>query len=310
MGREGAYFHRPVMVKEVLEGLGVRPGGIWIDSTVGEGGHSVAILESTSPGGRLLGMDLDPMALERTRRRLSSWEDLVTLVQQNFRNLEEVARERGFLPADGVVIDLGMSSLQLEGEGRGFSFREQAELDMRFDPRAPLTAHTVVNTWSERDLTQVLARYGEEPHARQIARAIVRARPVMTAAELADIVARSAGWRRGRLHPATRSFQALRIAVNQELENLELGLNQAINVLRRSGRLVVLSYHSLEDRTVKEFLRQEAKDCLCPRGTHPCQCGHRARLKPVYKKVVRPSRDEIRSNPRSRSARLRVAERI
>lgn len=298
-------YHRPVMVEEVLDLLAVRPGGRYLDGTVGEGGHALALLRASAPDGRLLGLDLDPVALERARRRLAPFEGRVRLVRASYARMGEVARAEGFAPVDGVLLDLGLSSLQLEGEERGFSFHQDAPLDMRFDPDQPLTAADLVNRLPERELARLLREYGEEPRARAIARAVVRHRPVRTARQLARIVEGAVG-RRGRLHPATRTFQALRIAVNRELEVLEEGLREAVDLLAPGGRLAVLSYHSLEDRIVKRFLREMARGCTCPPDLPRCRCGRGPVLRPLTRKPVRPRPEEVRENPRARSARLRA----
>jgi len=285
-------YHHPVMVEEAIEVLRVQPGGRYIDCTVGEGGHAEAILERSSPGGLLLGLDVDPEAIEVARARLKKFGKTCFLVQENFRHLEEICGRYNFHPVHGVLFDLGVSSLQLEREGKGFSFQREAPLDMRFDPREPLTAEDIVNRFSEEELALILRKYGEEQHSNRIARSIVRNRPIRTTLQLAELVSRAVDGRRGRLHPATRTFQALRIAVNHELENLSLALKAAVNVLGPGGRLVVISFHSLEDRLVKNFMRQE-KGLLV-----------------VQKKVLRPSPEEVQRNPRSRSAKLRVGERL
>lgn len=301
--------HTPVLVGEVLQGLDVRKGGTYVDATLGEGGHARAILEASSPGGRLLGLDLDPQALEAARQRLQPFWPVATLLKGNYALVGHLARVFGFSGVDGVLFDLGLSSLQLEGERRGFSFLRAEPLDMRFDPEQELTADTVVNSYSAHELTTVLREYGEERRADRIVKAIVESRPIRDSLQLAEVVARAVGRRRSALHPATRTFQAIRIEVNKELMNLERGLEQAIQLLRPGGRLVVISYHSLEDRIVKQLMQREAQDCICPPGTPVCTCGHVATLRVVTKKVVRPGSQEVKANPRSRSARLRVAER-
>jgi 16S rRNA (cytosine1402-N4)-methyltransferase len=302
--------HVPVMVAEVVEALGVRPGGRYIDGTVGAGGHAAAVLEKCQPGGSLLGFDADPQALAIARERLAKFGQAATLVNDNFSRLEVVARENGFISVDGILLDLGLSSMQLDEAGRGFSFQHEAPLDMRFGPEQELTAGDIVNHWSERELADVIYRYGEERLSRRIARGIVSGRPVFTTTHLASIVEKAVGGRRGRIHPATRTFQALRIAVNGELENLETVLAYTVGLLGHGGRLVVISYHSLEDRIVKQFLKREAAGCACPSGTPVCQCGRVPTLSLVLKKVVTPSLLEVGMNPRSRSARMRVAERL
>ena len=298
------------MVAEVLRSLSVQPGGRFVDCTVGGGGHSLAILEAAAPGGLLLGIDADADALEIARARLQPPIDSVLLSQANFRDLAAVCRKANFIPVHGVLFDLGVSSYQLSAEGRGFSFQAEAPLDMRFGESQTVTADEIVNTYSERDLADLIWRYGEEPASRRIARAIVGARPLATTSELAAVISRAAAGARRRIHPATRTFQALRIAVNDELNALTSALGQAIDVLGRGGRLVVIAFHSLEDRIVKQFMRRESRDCICPPEAPACTCGHRARLRLVTKGAARPSQEEVAVNRRSRSARLRAAEKL
>jgi 16S rRNA (cytosine1402-N4)-methyltransferase len=302
--------HIPVLLNETIEALAVQPGGRYIDGTVGGGGHAAAILEHSSPGGQLLGIDADPEAVKFAQKRLKAFGLSVLIVNDNFVNLEAICIKYDFLPVHGILFDLGLSSLQLNGGGRGFSFQYDAPLDMRFNPGQKVTAADIVNTSSEAELARIIRTYGEEGCSHRIARRIVRERPVKTTLDLAQIVERAAAPRKRGIHPATKTFQALRIAVNHELENLEEALKQAINLLGFEGRLVVISYHSLEDRLVKHFIQQESKDCICPPGTLSCICHHTARLRLVSKKVITPSPEEVSRNPRSRSARLRVAERI
>ncbi len=304
--------HIPVLYQETLAALNIRPGGHYIDCTVGGGGHALGIVEQSEPTGRLLGLDADPEALKVAARRLAGREARIVLINENFVNLERVAGEHGFIPADGILMDLGVSSMQLDDVSRGFSFRAEAPLDMRFGPRQAETAFDVVNNYTERELADLIAQYGEEPRARAIARAIVRARedsPVETTAQLARIIEHVVPGR-GKIHPATRTFQALRIAVNRELENLESALRQAVEILADDGRLAVISFHSLEDRLVKQFFAVEARGCICPPRIPVCVCGHTPRLEIMAKKPVAPSPEEIRRNPRSRSAKLRVARKL
>ena len=289
-------YHTPVLTGESIENLQVKAGGAYIDCTVGEGGHSWAILEASSPGGRLLGIDLDPQALEAAEERLLPYRDFCVLVNDNFSNLRRIARDQGFYPVDGILVDLGLSSLQLEGEDRGFSFRTDGALDMRFDPRQGVTAWEVVNNYSREELTRIIATYGEEHRADRIAREVVESRSIDTALQLAKVVSRAVRRPWGRTHPATRVFQAIRMEVNRELENLALVLRQGISLLKGGGRLVIISYHSIEDRLVKNFFREESREARSIRA--------------VNKKVISPSREEVRTNRRSRSARMRVAERI
>ncbi len=312
--------HLPVMVKEVMVALSPLPGSLQIDATVGGGGHAVRILESTAPDGRLLGIDADPLAIQRTQSRLATFGDRVVLRQANFEDLGDVASEAGFPAVDGILLDLGLSSYQLDEEQRGFSFRAVGPLDMRFDPRRGTPASDVVAHESADGLQQIFSRYGEEPFSGRIARAIVRERqraPIETGERLAQVVesavpagARSPRGRRRRIHPATRVFQALRIHVNRELEVLPRALAAAVELLRPGGRLVVISYHSLEDRLVKRFVAAERRGCICPPELPVCVCGHSPRLRPVGGAPQRPSEEEIAANPRARSARLRAAERL
>jgi 16S rRNA (cytosine1402-N4)-methyltransferase len=298
------------MVSEALAGLDPKSGGAYIDCTVGGGGHSLAVLE-TAPDIRVMGIDLDGEARRTASLRLAEYGNAVDIVEGNFRDVEQIADEHGFNPADGVLFDLGLSSIQVDTAVRGFSLRQEARLDMRFDTAQKLTAHELVNRRSADHLADLIFRLGEEPRARRIARAVVRNRPVETTTALAEIVEGAVGRAGGRrIHPATRTFQALRMAVNSELENLRQGLAGAIRVLRRAGRLVVISYHSLEDRVVKTTLRREAADCVCPPKTPVCACGHEASLRLVHRRVIRPDAHEVTANPRARSARLRTAERI
>jgi 16S rRNA (cytosine1402-N4)-methyltransferase len=321
--------HVPVMLNETVELLAIRPNAGYIDGTVGLGGHAAAILERNRPGGRLLGIDADPDALAIAAERLAQFGDRVRLVRGNFRDLATHAQAEGFEPAAGVLLDLGVSSLQFGPRGRGFAFRWDQPLDMRMDPSLPTSAADIVNSYEEDDLANLIYEFGEERRSRAIARAIVRARPVETTVQLARTVeqavgragdsshvpsGREAGWRPnrwGKTHPATRTFQALRIGVNRELESLTAVVRTAHDLLEApGGRLAVISYHSLEDRIVKEFIRRESRDCVCPPGLPICACGHRATLAPVTKGAVQPSPAEVATNPRSRSARLRVAVRL
>jgi 16S rRNA (cytosine1402-N4)-methyltransferase len=301
-----APLHTPVLLNEVLEGLGVKAGGRYVDCTVGTGGHARAILKRSKPHGRLLGIDLDPVAIEVAECQLSSYKDRVKLKYDSFAELKEIASAQGFVPADGVLLDLGLSSLQLESGERGFSFQKDGPLDMRMDPHGDITADHLVNDLTELELAGIIAEYAEEVRAKTIARAIVRNRPLTTTLELADVVARAVG-RRRRLHPATRTFQALRMAVNGELEALSSALPQTTEVLGKGGRLAIISFHSLEDRIVKQFMVKESRDCICPPELPVCKCGHERKLKILTKKPVRPSSEEVRHNPRSRSAKLRIA---
>jgi len=304
--------HVPALLDEVMAGLQPRRGGYFVDCTVGLGGHAAAVLERISPTGRLLGIDADPEAIKMSQDRLSDYGEAVTLVNDNFVNLEAICERYHFHPVDGILFDLGVSSLQLDTAERGFSFHLDAPLNMRFDPGQGLTASDIVNSFSEQELSKLIERYGEERHSRRIARHIVQNRPIATTVELARLIEQVSGApaRRGKIHPATRTFMALRIAVNNELQNLEQALTQTPNLLRPGGRLTVISYHSLEDRIVKQFMRYAASSCLCPPGTVICRCGHVPTLNLISRKVIKPTSLEIESNPRSRSAKLRIAERL
>jgi 16S rRNA (cytosine1402-N4)-methyltransferase len=301
--------HVPVMLAEVLEALAVHPGGRYVDCTLGGAGHAEAILERSQPGGTLVGIDADPAAIERGAERLARFEGAFRLVQGNFRQVGEICRQMEFAPVHGVLMDLGLSSFQLD-EGEGFSFQRETPLDMRFGGTA-LTAEDIVNNYSEAELADLIFKYGEDPASRRIARYIVAARPVRTTAQLAKAVEQAVGRRANlKTHPATRTFQALRIAVNQELDSLAAALPQAHGLLGFGARLAVLSYHSLEDRIVKEYIRRESRDCICPPGLPECRCGHTATLRPVTRGALTPGLNEIAANPRARSAKLRAAERI
>ncbi|MDO8491319.1 MAG: 16S rRNA (cytosine(1402)-N(4))-methyltransferase RsmH [Dehalococcoidia bacterium] len=301
--------HIPVMLNEAIEGLNVQRGGRYVDCTLGGGGHAASILEESSPGGQLLGIDADPAAISAARERLREYRRDLILVNDNFKKVERICTAYGFRPVHGILFDLGMSSLQLEDSSRGFSFQRDAPLDMRFSPDQKLTAADVVNTFSERELADLIFQYGEEPRSRVIARHIVRKRPVVSTLQLAKIIERAVG-ERGRIHPATRTFQALRIAVNEELDNLKLALEQSVNLLGFGGRLVVISFHSLEDRVVKVFMQQQARGCICPPDIPECVCGRAPTLRVITRKPVTPGEAEVEANPRSRSAKMRVAERV
>jgi len=302
--------HAPVLLPEVLAALSPRAGGRYLDGTLGGGGHAAGILDASAPDGRLLGLDRDPAALARARARLAPYGDRAVCVRASFADLGAVATARGFAPLDGVLFDLGFSSDQVDDPARGLSFQAEGPLDMRLDPDTPITAAGLVNGLPEAELADVIYRYGEDRMSRRLARAIVAARPIHTTTELAAVVARAAGGRRDRIHPATRTFQALRIAVNDELVALEAALPQAIDHLAPGGRLAVIAFHSLEDRLVKHTLRDAARDCVCPPRLPECRCGHRATLRLVTRKPILPSPAEVAANPRARSAKLRVAERL
>jgi len=297
--------HTPVLLKEVIAGLDVRPGGRYIDATIGAGGHAAAILERSAPDGQLLGIDVDPLAIETARQNLKSLGERVTLYQGNFRTLRAIAQGAGFVGADGILFDLGLSSLQLADESRGFGFGVDAPLDMRMSPELTRTAADMVNQLSAEELEKILKEYGQERWAKKIAMTIVLNRRISTSKQLAELIARVIP-RRGRLHPATKTFQALRVAVNDELGAIAEALPQALELLKPKGRLGVISFHSLEDRLVKNFFRRESRGCICPPELLVCECGHEPRLKLLSAKAIKPTREEVAANPRARSARLRL----
>ncbi len=299
--------HTPVLAERVVDLLAVGPGRRYVDCTLGLGGHSRAI---AAAGGQVLGIDLDPAALAAAGRALASWSG-VRLVRGNFSDLLSLAAAQGWASVDGILLDLGLCSLHVDDPGRGFSFTSPALADMRFDPDAPLTANDLLNDLAEEDLADLIRRGGEEPAARPIARAIVARRPIESARMLADVVAAAVGHRHGvGTHPATRTFQALRLEVNQELDRLHAVLPRTLDLLAPGGRLVVIAYHSLEDREVKQFLQRESRDCICPAGLPECRCGHRAVLRLLNRHPERPDPGEVARNRRARSARLRAAERL
>jgi 16S rRNA (cytosine1402-N4)-methyltransferase len=302
--------HKPVLYNEIIHALKPGSPGRYVDGTLGAGGHARGILEASHPDGQLLGMDVDPDALEVARRNLQPFGGRAVLVQASYTNLSAELDALGWKSVDGILLDLGLSSMQLGSADRGFSFQIDAPLDMRFNPLASLTADDLVNRLSEQELADIIYKYGEERRSRQVAKAIVRARPIHTTQKLAEVVASATRSGSPGIHPATRTFQSLRIAVNDELEAIEVVLPQTISHLTPGGRLAVLSFHSLEDRIIKHFFRQESRDCICPPRQPICTCGHRASIEEVTRRPIRPSETEIQSNPRSRSARLRVAEKL
>jgi 16S rRNA (cytosine1402-N4)-methyltransferase len=310
--------HLPVMVDEVIASLAIGPGSSVADCTVGGGGHAERILEATSPHGRLLGLDADRAAIAEATSVLAPFGDRVILRHANFEAIYDAAVDSGLAPLDAVLFDLGISSYQLADPDRGFSFAADAPPDMRFDETTGLSALELIDRSSERELAGILATFGEERRAGRIAKAILAARSegrLVTAADLASVVAaaspgRPGGADAGRIHPATRTFQALRIAVNREVEVLSSGLAGALAALRPGGRLAAISYHSLEDRIVKRFLVRESRDCIEDPMPPVCTCGHRAQLRGVTKGVVTPGPEEVRRNRRARSAKLRVAEKL
>ena len=302
--------HQPVLYNEIIHFLKPHQSGRYVDGTIGAGGHARGILDASEPEGLLLGFDVDSSALQLARKHLESYQDRVFLVNSSFKNLSEQLDAMGWQMVDGILLDLGISSMQIDVQGRGFSFGKDAPLDMRFNQQDRITAKELVNNLPEEELADLLFKYGEERRSRRVAKVIVNARPIESTVELAKIVASATSSGRPGMHPATRTFQALRIAVNDELAAIEQVLPQAISSLKSGGRLAVIAYHSLEDRIVKHYFRQESKDCICPPEQILCVCGHKAAVKVITKRPIRPLEEEIAKNPRARSARLRVVEKI
>jgi 16S rRNA (cytosine1402-N4)-methyltransferase len=302
--------HLPVLYNEIIHAMQPHREGLYIDGTLGAGGHAWGILQASNPDGLLLGLDVDPQALSLAREKLAEFGERAILVRASYSNLLQQMAILAWRQVDGILLDLGLSSMQLDTQARGFSFQTEAPLDMRFDPDGKVCAADLVNNLDEIELAELLYRYGEERRSRQVARAIVNARAIQTTTQLAQVVAGATSGGKSGIHPATRTFQALRIAVNGELEALEEVLPQTLTALTPGGRLAVISFHSLEDRMVKQFMRMESKDCICPPRQPVCTCGHKATLRDLTVKPVRPQEEEIKNNPRARSARLRIAERI
>jgi 16S rRNA (cytosine1402-N4)-methyltransferase len=302
-------LHQPALYQEIIHFLRPKSGGFYVDGTVGAGGHASGILAMSEPGGRLLGLDVDDDALAQARQNLAPFGERVWLKKAPYTSLPERLAELGWKSVDGILLDLGASSMQFDNPARGFSFLAEGPLDMRFDTSNPLKAAEIVNAWPEDDLADIIYRYGEEPASRRIARAIVAGRPVDSTRMLASIV-ESVKPRRGPHHPATQTFQALRIAVNGELESVENILPIAVAALTSGGRLAIISFHSLEDRLVKNYFHRESKDCICPPHQPVCTCGHKATIKEITRRPVKPMESEIKKNSRARSAKLRVAEKI
>lgn len=307
--------HRPVLYKQIINAIQPFDGGKYVDCTVGAGGHAFGILEACSPNGKLLGLDVDPHALDLAKKKLATFGNRAVLLNVSYKHLSKTLTEEGWENVDGILIDLGVSSMQLDDPQRGFSFLRDAPLDMRFDPTGSVRAEDLVNELSENQLADLIYKYGEELHSRKIAKAIVINRPISSASQLAELIVATVGYHehkhsKHRRHPATRTFQALRIEVNQELNSLEKVLPQTIDSLNQKGRLAIIAFHSLEDRMVKQFFQQESVDCICPPEIPVCVCSHRARLKIITRRPIRPEQYEIDNNPRARSARLRVIEKI
>ena len=302
--------HQPVLYKEIIHALQPQAGGRYVDGTLGAGGHARGIMEASAPDGQLLGLDVDPQALAIARRYLAPYEHRIHLAQASYTSLSTQLALLQWDAVDGIVLDLGASSMQFDTPERGFSFLQDAPLDMRFGPHIPQTAADLVNKYSERELADLIYQYGEERESRKIARAIVKARPIHTTRELVAAIESVSPRRGDRVHPATRTFQALRIAVNDELTSIEEVLPQAVAALKPGGRLAVISFHSLEDRIVKDFFREQSRDLINPPYERIYEVERKATLKEVHRKPIVPSEEEIKDNPRARSAKLRIAEKI
>ena len=298
------------MVPEILKYLEVSSGGRYIDCTLGEGGHTKSLLEASNPGGEVLGIDADHEAIEVSKNRLEEYGERFIYDNSNFKNIKKIAMKSKFVPCHGILFDLGVSSLQLDKESRGFSFRRKAPLDMRFSINQTLTAQDVLNTFSESEISDILYQYGEERQSRKIAKLIIENRPLSNADELSDLIKKNIRQTNYKINPSTKTFQALRIYINEELNSLSQALEQSLEILGVGGRMAVISYHSLEDKIVKNFFKKESKYCICPPNIPECDCGHFPKLKIITKKPVSPSQSEIDANKRSRSAKLRVVERI
>ncbi|HKZ44333.1 MAG TPA: 16S rRNA (cytosine(1402)-N(4))-methyltransferase RsmH [Anaerolineales bacterium] len=303
------YSHEPVLYQEIIHALNPSSGGRYVDGTIGAGGHASGILMACEPDGELLGMDIDPQAVSLARQNLQKFGARVRIIPASYTTLSSHLAEIGWEKINGMVLDLGASSMQFDDPDRGFSFQVDSDLDMRFEPSNFINANKVVNDLSETELADLLFKYGEEPKSRQIARAIIQARPITGTVQLARVIS-SVYSSRGKIHPATRSFQAIRIAVNDELKAIETVLPQAINALAPGGRLAVISFHSLEDRIAKSYFRQESRDCICPPKQPVCTCGHKASVREINRRPIMASEEEIQRNPRARSAKLRIVEKL
>jgi 16S rRNA (cytosine1402-N4)-methyltransferase len=301
--------HQPVLYHEIIHALQPKNAGHYVDGTLGAGSHARGILEACKPEGRLLGLDVDPQALALARETLAPYGQRAHLLQASYDSLAGILQEIGWDKVDGILLDLGLSSMQLDTPERGFSFQHDAPLDMRFNPASPTSAADLVNILPQEELADLIYRYGEERASRRIAQAIVKARPLQTTRQLAAVIEAILP-RKGRVHPATQTFQALRIAVNEELDRVKNVLPQAVAALKSGGRLAIISFHSLEDRIVKEYFRKESRDCICPPRQPVCTCGHKATLKEVTRKPIIPGEAETKANPRARSAKLRVTEKL
>lgn len=300
--------HRPVLYQETIEYLAPKSLGRYLDCTAGAGGHSFGILEASSPDGQLIAIDLDPTAIQLTTENLSIFGNRALVVHDSYLRAARILQQNGWDKVDGIVLDLGVSSMQLDQVERGFSFRTDAPLDMRFDPTQGPTAADLVNNLTEKELADLIWRYGDERFSRRIARKIVQKRPILTTTQLAEAVRSAIGGSHSRIDPATRTFQAVRIAVNDELRTVEEAIPSLIELLKPKGRLAIISFHSLEDRLVKQAFRRESTDCICPPEQPICTCGHIASIRVLTPRPISPSEKEIEENPRARSAKLRVAE--
>jgi 16S rRNA (cytosine1402-N4)-methyltransferase len=302
--------HQPVLYHEVLDALAPKPGRKYLDGTLGAAGHAEGILKASAPDGKLLGLDLDPEALAIAHQRLFDYNNRTIIRQASYQETPEILIEIGWKKLAGILLDLGVSSMQLDCPARGFSFMEKGPLDMRFDQTVGSTAAEIVNTRSEEALADLIWKFGDERYSRRIARAIVKARPIFTTHDLAVVIEDAVPGYQVQIHPATRTFQALRIATNKELETLSRSLPGLVESLEIGGKIVVISFHSLEDRIVKQYFKKESQNCICPPEQPICTCGHQASLEIITKKPVRASEEEVQDNPRSRSARMRVAQKI
>lgn len=305
----GAAPHLPVLLKAIITALQPKSTGRYLDGTLGAGGHSSSILDESAPDGEVIGFDLDPQALTLARQRLATYGERAHIVQASYTTMRVEAEKLGWGAVDGILLDFGVSSMQLDTPERGFSFLHDGPLDMRFTPYATQSAADLVNTFPEADLADILFRYGDERLSRKIARTIVNNRPIHTTGELANLILKNIG-KKERIHPATRTFQALRIAVNNELESIKTVIPLAMSLLKPGGRLAVISFHSLEDRLVKEYFRRESKDCICPPRQPVCTCGHKASLKEINRRPIEADEIEKQVNSRARSAKLRIAEKL
>lgn len=302
--------HLPVLYNEILNALCPRTTGRYVDATLGAGGHAQGILCACAPDGKLLGFEIDPVAIQFAKDNLAVFNERAHILQASYTNLVEELRKIHWEKVNGIVADFGVSSIQVDNASKGFSFLHDGPLDMRFNPNQKLTAADLINQLSEIDLSHLIKEYGEEPQARRIARAIISSRPLTSTFDLASVIKSALQEKHGRIHPATRTFQAIRIAVNDELAGIRSFLPQAVQSLKKGGRLAVISFHSLEDRIVKQFFHRESIDCICPPEQVICKCEHRASVKILTRHPIQAAELEITQNPRSRSARLRVIEKM